>query len=122
MISLSTQTLPQELVKRSLIYSIAAIILGPFLSLLSLFLPLLFDMHLILLGWGFIYFLLGLVSLLLYFFNPEIAYGMWISRKKAKNYSTRYIKMGKRIQMAILLIGLGIFIAVFILIMSVLYQ
>ena len=122
MISLSTQTIPQELVKRSLIYSIVAIILGPFLSLLSLFLPLPFDVHLYILVWGFIYFLLGLVSLLLYFFNPEIAYGMWISRKKAKNFKTRYIKIGKRIQMAILLFGLVIFIAVFILIMRVLYQ
>ena len=122
MIPLSTQTIPQELVKRSLGYSIAAITLGPFLSLLCLFLPFPFDIHLYILVWGFIYFLLGLVSLLLYFFYPEIAYGMWISRKKAKNFSTRYIKIGKRIQMVILLIGLGIFIAVFILIMSALYQ
>lgn len=121
MISLSTQTIPQELVKRSLIYSIASTILGPFLSLLCLFLPLPFDIHLYLLVWGFIYFLLGLVSLLLYFFNPEIAYGMWISRKKAKNFSTRYIKIGKRIQMVILLFGLVIFIAVFILIMRALF-
>ena len=122
MIPLSTQTIPQELVKRSLGYSIAAIFLGPFLSLICLFLPLPFDIHLYLLVWGFMYFLLGLVSLLLYFFNPEIAYGMWISRKKAKNFSTRYIKIGKRIRMVILLIGLGIFIAVFILIMSALFQ
>ena len=121
MIPLSTQIIPQELVKRSLIYSITSTILGPFLSFLSLFLPLPFDIHLYLLVWGFIYFLLGLVSLLLYFFNPEIAYGMWISRKKAKDFSTRYIKIGKRIRMVILLFGLVIFIAVFILIMRALF-
>lgn len=122
MILMSTETLPHELVKRSLSYSIAATIIAPLFSVLTLYLPLTFDVHLYLLVWGFIYFVLGLVSLILYFFNPEIAYGMWISRKKAKNFKTRYIKIGKRIQMAILLIGLGIFIAVFIFIMSVLYS
>lgn len=122
MILMSTETIPQELVKRSLSYSIAATIIAPLFSVLTLYLPLTFDVHLYLLVWGFIYFVLGLVSLILYFFNPEIAYGMWISRKKAKNFNTRYIKIGKRIQMAILLIGLGIFIAVFIFIMSVLYS
>ena len=122
MILLSTQIIPQEVVKRSLIYSITATILGPFLSVLCLFLPLPFDIYLYVLVWGLIYFLLGLVSLILYFFNPEIAYGMWISRKRAKDYDTRYIKIGKRIRMAILLFGLVIFIAVFILIMRALYQ
>lgn len=119
---MSTETIPQELVKRSLSYSIAATIIAPLFSAFSLFLPLPFDVHLIILVWGFIFFVLGLVSLIIYFFNPEIAYGMWISRKKAKNSNTRYIKIGKRIQMAILLIGFGIAIAVFVFIMSVLYS
>ena len=122
MIPLSTDTIPQELVKRSLIYAIASTILGPFFSLLILYLPLSFDYQLIFLMWGFIFTLLGVVSLIFYFFNPEITYGMWISRKKAKNFNNRYIKIGRRIQISILLIGLGIFTALFILIMSVLFS
>ena len=121
MIPLSTQTIPQELVKRSLSYSIASTILGPLFSLLILYLPLSFDYQLIFLMWGFTFTLLGVISLIFYFINPEITYGMWISRKKAKNFNNRYIKIGRRIQIAILLTGLGIFTALFILIISVLF-
>jgi len=118
---MSTETIPRELVKRSIIYSIASTVLSPLFSLVILSLPLSFDIQLIFLMWGFIFFLIGVVSLIFYFINPEITYGMWISRKKAKNFNNRYIKIGRRIQIAIMLTGLGIFTALFILIISVLF-
>ena len=92
-----------------------------FLGFIILYLPLSFDYQLIFLMWGFTFTLLGVISLIFYFINPEITYGIWISRKKAKNFNNRYIKIGRRIQIAILLTGLGIFTALFILIISVLF-
>ena len=47
------------------------------------------------------------VSLIFYFINPEIMYGMWISRKKDKEIirndpNNRNIKIGRRITVGIL--------------------
>lgn len=53
----------------------------------------------------------SLVALICYFINPEIMYGMMISRKKykratrRKDIETRYIKLGRRIFLGIWLIG-----------------
>jgi hypothetical protein len=115
-IPLPTDTIPQELVKRSLSYSIASTILGPLFSLLILYLPISFDYQLLFLMWGFIFTILGVVSLLFYYSKPEISYGMWISRKKARSFNNREVKTGRIIQMVIMLVGSGVFLLIFIVI------
>ena len=120
MIPLPTDTIPQELVKRSLSYSIASTILGPLFSLLILYLPISFDYQLLFLMWGFIFSILGIVSLIFYYSKPEISYGMWISRKTARSFNNRDVKIGRIIQMVIMLIGSGIFLIIFILIIIIL--
>ena len=113
---LPTDTIPQELVKRSLGYSIASTILGPLFSLLILYLPISFDYQLLFLMCGFIFSILGIVSLIFYYSKPEISYGMWISRKKARGFNNREVKIGRIIQMVIMLVGSGVFLLIFILI------
>ncbi len=107
-------SISEEEVKKCLIYSIVMIVATFFLALLGLSYPLPgttgIYMFLLSLTWMPV----GIVSLIFYFINPEISYGMLMSRKKTKNINTRNVKIGRRILLVIMITGLCFTIFVFI--------
>jgi len=93
-------------VKKQLIISIFTFFLLLFYTLLAYILGLRPPFRFIL---PFMGMTITFVSLIFYFINPEIMYGMWISRKKYKeiirtNPNNRNIKIGRRITVGILLV------------------
>lgn len=71
----------------------------PPMAILGVGIPLIF--------WCFIILLQGILSLIFYFANQEIMYGMWKKKKKMKTeeLSNRRMIMGRRIQLVIVIIG-----------------
>ena len=113
-IGLKMSSISEEEVRKCLIYSIVMIVATFFLALLGLNYPLPgttgIYMFLLSLTWMPV----GIVSLIFYFINPEISYGMLMSRKKTKNINTRNVKIGRRILLVIMITGLCFTILVFI--------
>ena len=62
--------------------------------------------------------ILGIVSFIIYLINPEIAYGMWIGRRRQKTINNRNVTIGRRILVIILLTGLTISSVAFVSIIS----
>jgi len=104
--SIPDKNLSEEDIKKCLTYSVVIIVSAFFLSLLGLIYPFptTIGIHMVLLA--MIWMPIGIISLIFYFINPEISYGMLMSRKKVKQIGTRYIKIGRRILLIIMLVGL----------------
>ena len=128
MISTSTESITRKEAKKYLTISIINIILGPILIILSIVLlsllpaissipsNLIFAVGLSLIMWPFIIFLQGTVSLILYFVNHEIMYGMWKKKEKNEDNPNRNIIWGRRIQKIIVIPGVFVmFISFFLL-------
>lgn len=54
-----------------------------------------------LLYWSFFGLIFSVVSIVTYFINPEIMYGVWKSRKKTKDIDNSNIALGRRIQIIV---------------------
>ena len=130
--SISTESVSIKEVKKYLNYSIFIIILGPVLVILFFllldFLPhissipsdLIFLVGIPLIMWPIILMVQGIVSLILYFINHEIMYGMWKKKEKNKEKATRNIKMGRRIQLIIVLPGVFVMVISMFMVISTL--
>ena len=115
MICISTESISKNQVKNYLYLSICYILLMPFLliiipSLLSS-LParipsdVIFTIEVPLTVWLFTILVQGLISLIFYFANYEIMYGMWRKKKKGEKIENRNFRLGKRIQLLIIIPG-----------------
>ncbi len=105
----------KEEAKKSLYYSIVVMILIAlfFVLILNLSQDLLIIMMFIPLLT--MYFFLGFISFIMYFLDNEMAYGMWISRKKAKELKKfKRIQFGRRVRIVILIMAIIPFIMVLI--------
>ena len=63
-----------------------------------------------------------IVSLIFYFVNPEVMYGMMASRKKSKATNNRNVLIGRRILLVIMITGLCISIIAYIIIINTLFS
>ncbi|MEE9378364.1 MAG: hypothetical protein V3V33_10050 [Candidatus Lokiarchaeia archaeon] len=111
-------SIPEEEVKKCLTYSIIVIVVTFFLALLGLNYPFPTTTGIYIFLSSLTWMSVGIVSLIFYFINPEISYGMWMSRKKTKRINSRYMVIGRRILMVILIVGLCISTFVFIAIIN----
>ncbi|MFX1575311.1 MAG: hypothetical protein ACFFB0_21455 [Promethearchaeota archaeon] len=113
-------SIPKEEVRKGLTYSLVAIVVTFFLALFGLnyLIPNSTGIFLTLTSLTFM--TVGIVSLIIYFVNPEISYGMWISRKKSKYLDNRNVLVGRRIVLVITIIGLCVSTFVFIIIINAL--
>jgi len=109
----------REETKKGLIYSVVAIVITFFLALFGLNYPFPTSTGIYLTITSLTFMTVGIVSLIIYFVNPEISYGMWISRKKSKNLDNRNVLVGRRILLVIMTIGLCVSTFVFIIIINV---
>ncbi|MCK4381470.1 MAG: hypothetical protein KAW51_10060 [Candidatus Lokiarchaeota archaeon] len=113
-IDLKMSSISEKEAEKCLIYSIVMIVATFFLALLGLSYPLPGTTGIYIFLLSLMWMLVGIVSLIFYFINPEISYGMLMSRKKTKNINTRNVKIGRRILMVIMMTGLCFMIYVFI--------
>ena len=111
-------SISKEEVKKGLTYSIAAIVVTFLFSLLGLNYPFPTSTGIYILMFSLTFMTVGIVSLIIYFVNPEISYGMWISKKKSKNIDNRNVLVGRRILLVIMTIGLCVSLFVFIIIIN----
>ena len=111
-------SISKEEVRKGLTYSIAAIIITFLFSLLGLNYPFPTSTGIYILMFSLTFMTVGVVSLIIYFVNPEISYGMWISKKKSKNIDNRNVLVGRRILLVIMTIGLCVSLFVFIIIIN----
>jgi len=93
-------------VTKYLILSIVVIIVMPFLSLVGLNNFSAYGTGIFIFITSLTFLVFGIVSLIFYFVNPEIMYGMCASRKKSKEIGTRNIKIGRRVLMVIMISGI----------------
>ncbi len=100
--------------KKSLKNSIITIVIATFLFLIGLFFPIQTTITVYIFVFSITMMLVGIVSLILYFINPEISYGMWLNRNKIENFSTRNVLYGRRVRDVILITGLCITMVIFI--------
>jgi len=112
--------IPEEEIKKCLIYSIIIIVATFFLGVLGLNYPFPTTTGIYMFLLSLTWMPIGIISLLFYFIDPEISYGMLMSRKKVKKIGTKSVKIGRRILLVILIIGLCITTLVFILIIRIL--
>jgi len=113
---MSTENIPKEEAKKYLVLSIVLLILPPLLSLLSLN-----NLFPYVSGLLLTFMVVGIISLILYFVNHEIMYGMLIGRKKSKEINNRNILIGRRVLAVILICGLCANIFIFLIITGVLF-
>ena len=118
---ISTENIPKEEAKRYLVLSIVLIILPPFLSLLGLYYPFAYGAGIFLLFTSLTFMVVGIVSLIFYFVNHEIMYGMLIGRKKSKEINNQNVLMGRRVLAVILICGICANIFIFLIIIGVLF-
>lgn len=117
-IYISSESITKKEVKKYLYISIFYIVFMPFLIVL---IPLLlsslparipsdviFTIEVPLIIWLFIIMTQGIVSLVFYFVNYEIMYGMWRKKKRKEKIENRNLRIGKRIQLLIVIPGVVI--------------
>lgn len=100
-------SLSKEETKRSLIYTIVCIVVALISFLISLAI-ISNNIGVIILTFSLALMTIGIVSLIVYFVNPEISYGMWISPRKSKNIDNKNVKIGRIIMLVIAIIGICI--------------
>ncbi len=113
---MSIKNIPKEEAKKYLVLSIVLIILPPLLSLLA-------DLNNLfpyVSGLLLTFMVVGIVSLIFYFANHEIMYGMLIGRKKSKEINNQNVLMGRRVLAVILICGLCVNVFIFLIIIGVL--
>lgn len=106
-------SLSKEVTKKSLIYSIVAIVVAFSFTILGLSYPFPNNIGIVILTFSLVLMIIGLVSLILYFVNPEISYGMWISRRKSKRINNKNVTVGSIIILVIVIIGICVNLFVF---------
>ncbi|MHA1932890.1 MAG: hypothetical protein ACW96X_10140 [Promethearchaeota archaeon] len=106
-------SLSKEVTKKSLTYSIVAIVVAFSFAIVGLVYPFPNNIGIILLTFSVVLMIIGVVSLILYFVNPEISYGMWISLKKRKSIDNKNVTVGSIIIMVIVIIGICVNLFVF---------
>ena len=114
-ICISTVSITKDEVKKYLYISIFNVIVMPFLIvlfpiLLSSFparIPsdIVFTVGAPLLVWLYTILVQGIVSLIFYFANYEIMYGMWKKKKRKEKFENRNFRIGKRIMSLIVIPG-----------------
>ena len=119
-ICISTVSITKDAVKKYLYISIFNVIVMPFLIvlfpiLLSSFparIPsdIVFTVGAPLIVWLYTILVQGIVSLIFYFANYEIMYGMWKKKKRKEKFENRNFRIGKRIQKIIILPGVFVHI------------
>jgi len=106
-------SLSKEVTKKSLTYSIVAIVMAFSFAILGLVYPFPNNIGIVFLTFSLILMVIGVVSLILYFVNPEISYGMWISRKKSKSFDSKKVTVGNIIITVIVIISICVNLFVF---------
>jgi hypothetical protein len=120
---MTTESIPEENVKKTLTYSVITIIVTPFIALIGLSFSYITTTGIYVAVFSFGLMAMGITSLIFYFINPEISYGMFVSKKKAKTFSfskktLKYIKIGQRITMGIFIATLCFLLFFFIIIIN----
>lgn len=114
-IYISSVSITKDEVKKYLYVSIFNIILMPFLIILFPILlssfparipsDIIFTIGVPLIVWLFIILAQGIVSLIFYFANFEIMYGMWRKKKRKEKIENRNFRIGKRVMLLIVIPG-----------------
>jgi len=114
-ICISSVSITKDDVKKYLYLSIFNIIVMPFLIVLFPILlsslparipsDIIFTLEVPIIVWFFTILTQGIVSLIFYFANYEIMYGMWKKKKRKEKFENRNFRIGKRIMMLIVIPG-----------------
>jgi len=114
-ICISSESITKIEVKKYLYVSIFNIVVMPFLIVLLPILlsslparipsDIIFTIEVPFIVWLFTMLAQGIVSLILYFANYEIMYGMWKKKKRKEKFENRNFRIGKRIQLLIVIPG-----------------
>lgn len=103
---MSEEIIPENKIRNCLIYTIIDLVVAVILLIISfIYLPTVFAASIITLA--LVIMILGIISLLFYFRNPEIMCGIWIGiggTRRVKKYNNKNIRMGRKILLLYIII------------------
>ena len=119
---MSTESISREEVQKYLIYSVIAIVITTIMFLVGFYYPFLDGTGIFIMITSLTFMTVAIVSLIFYFVNHEIMYGMLASRRKSKTTNNRNVLIGRRILLVIMITGLFIGITAYVIIINNLFS
>lgn len=93
------KNISEDKIRTVLIYTILELVITTILLLVSvIYLPIVYGALIITIA--LVFMILGVISLVFYFINPEIMYGIWISiggTRRIKKYNNQNVRIGRKI-------------------------
>ncbi|MFW9825650.1 MAG: hypothetical protein ACFFE4_22095 [Candidatus Thorarchaeota archaeon] len=102
-------------IRKTLFYSLAAVggSLIVILICLNPNIPLPFSSRILMINLFIVYLIIGIVSFIIYFINPEIAYVLWIGKRRRVQINNKNVKTGRLINLIIMFAGVMTTLIVF---------